>query len=168
MIPLLTGKRLYSGELKNESHGPYDKWPFIWKDFKKIGYKTALIEDFPTFTLFNYEAKGFLNPPTDWYPHPFWIHLYRAIPSLLIDIMPFELSNCYNNKIPKIDIFLNQLKLFMDRCDTSSQPCFAFAFYIEVTHNDFNKAQLLDSHISEFIDGSQRNFNNTLFILMVR
>ncbi len=168
MIPFLTGKRVWNHELFNEEHGPYDDWPFIWKDFSKAGYKTSLIEDFPTFTLFNYEAKGFLRKPTDWYLRPFWIHLFRDVSKILLGLIPFDLSNCYNDLKPKIDIFLSQIKHFINQCNSNFYPHFTFAFYIEVTHNDFNKAQLIDSHISQFFEESRLQLDNTILILMVR
>lgn len=168
MVPFLTGKRVWNHELLNEDHGPYDDWPFIWKYFSKAGYKTAFIEDFPTFTLFNYESQGFLKRPTDWYPRPFWMHLFRDVSKLLLGLIPFDLSNCYDERIPKIDIFLQQIQHFIHQCDTHLLPYFAFAFYIEVTHNDFNRAQLIDSHISTFLEESRLRLNNTILILMVR
>src|SRR5699024_2860750 len=78
MVPLLTGRRLYSGELSgNENYGPYDDWPFIWKDFSRAGYLTSLHEDYPKFTLFNYESHGFVrSKPTDFYPRPYWMHAF--------------------------------------------------------------------------------------------
>ena len=147
MVPFLTGKRVWNHELFNEDYGPYDDWPFIWKDFSKAGYKTALIEDFPLFTLFNYESKGFTKRPTDWYPRPFWIHIFREVSKILLGLIPFDLNYCYNERQPKIDIFLKQIKHFIHRSETHLYPYFAFAFYIEVTHHDFNRVQLIDSHI---------------------
>ncbi|XP_054163318.1 uncharacterized protein LOC128961138 [Oppia nitens] len=166
MVPLLTGKRVWKNELQNEDFGPYDDWPFIWKDFHNAGYKTALIEDFPSFTLFNYESHGFVSQPTDWYPRPFWIHLFRDVSKILLGLIPFDLSNCYMNRFPKIDIFFQQIKHFIHECHAKHYPYFAFNFYIEVTHNDFNRVQLIDSHVSQFIEQIRDQLNNTIFILM--
>lgn len=167
MVPFLTGRRVWNNELKNEDFGPYDDWPFIWKDFSKAGYKTALIEDFPTFTLFNYESKGFVKEPTDWYPRPFWIHLFRGVSKILLELVPFDLSNCYIDRFPKIDIFLEQIKHFISQSVSRHLPYFAFTFYIEVTHNDFNRAQLIDSHVSRFFEQISHQLNDTIVILMV-
>ena len=167
MVPFLTGRRVWSNELQNEDFGPYDDWPFIWKEFSKIGYKTALIEDYPTFTLFNYESKGFVKKPTDWYPRPFWIHLFRDVSKILLGLVPFDLSGCYIDRFPKIDIFLQQIKHFINTSDSHLLPYFAFAFYIEVTHNDFNRVQTIDSHVSHFFEQMRQRLNNTIIILMV-
>ncbi|CAG2121023.1 unnamed protein product, partial [Medioppia subpectinata] len=166
MVPFLTGRRVWSNELTNEDFGPYDDWPFVWKDFSKAGYKTALIEDFPTFTLFNYESKGFVEKPVDWYPRPFWIHLFRDVSKILLGLIPFELSNCYIDRFPKINLFLEQIKHFIHECQTKHFPYFAFTFYIEVTHNDFNRVQLIDSHVSHFFEQMKNQLNDTIVILM--
>ncbi|CAG2174591.1 unnamed protein product [Oppiella nova] len=166
MVPFLTGRRVWHNELRDEDFGPYDDWPFVWKDFSRAGYKTALIEDFPTFTLFNYESKGFREKPVDWYPRPYWIHLFRDVSKILLGLIPFELSNCYIDRYPKVDLFLQQIKHFITECNAKHFPYFAFSFYIEVTHNDFNRAQLIDSHVSQFFHQMRHQLNNTILVLM--
>lgn len=169
MVPLLTGKRLYFGELHNEDYGPYDDWPFIWKDFNKKGYVTTLIEDYPKFTLFNYESKGFVNSsPTDFYPRPFWIELFQDVTPILLKYFPFRISSCFRDRIAKVDIFLDQVYHFMKRSVQNMLRFFAFTFYIELTHNDFNKAQTIDSHLAKFFRRSMSMLNDTVVIFMVR
>ncbi len=144
---------------KNELNGPFDDWPLIWRRFElEKGYSTALIEDDPTRTLFNYESKGFSrSSPTSFYPRPFWLHMYQN----------HDISHlCLNKRIPKIEILLNQTKAFIEANSERSVPYFSFTFSIEVTHNDFNRAQLLDSHISHFIESIRNSVNNTILIVM--
>nr|XP_027195057.1 uncharacterized protein LOC113789687 [Dermatophagoides pteronyssinus] len=167
MVPLLTGKRVYYGELKNENYGPYDDWPFIWKQFQQKGYRTALVEDYPKFTLFNYGSKGFINnPPTDFYPRPFWLRLFEEFDGIQQKMEPFDLNPCYKYRTPKLDIFLDQTKHFIERCTEKSIPYFGFFFYIELTHNDFNSAQTIDSHLAKFFQQSQHLLNNTIIMFM--
>ncbi|RWR98543.1 uncharacterized protein B4U79_05900, partial [Dinothrombium tinctorium] len=139
-----------------DATGPYDELNFIWKQFKRNGYKTALIEDDPHFTLFNYNAKGFTRKPTDWYPRPYWIHIYNE------DKLKRS-GYCYN-KEPRIEILLNQAKQFISKM--GDNPYFLFNFLIEVTHNDFNYAQLVDSHYANFIKVLKRKLKKSVFILM--
>jgi len=159
LISFITkGKRVYVGEYTNESSGPYDDWPFIWKKFQSKGYATALIEDHPDYTLFNYESEGFVRKsPTVFYPRPYWLHMYRNHDTS---------EDCLDRKIPKIEVLLNQIKSFVKLNVENSRSYFAFSFYIEVTHDDFNKAQLVDLHISRFIQSIEKYLNNTIFILM--
>ncbi|RWS25781.1 uncharacterized protein B4U80_01911 [Leptotrombidium deliense] len=159
MVPFLTGIRAKSKEFPakvKETEGPYDEMPFIWKLFQANGYKTAFIEDHPRFTLFNYLAKGFVHRPVDWYPRPFWIQIEREAGLR-------SHSFCYNG-VPKIDIFLQQLNLFLKK--VKSNPFFVYSFYIQVSHEDFNKAHMLDSHISKFINEHRQQLNTSIFILM--
>ncbi|KAJ6215636.1 hypothetical protein RDWZM_010136 [Blomia tropicalis] len=166
MVPLLTGLRPYNNELiGDESVGPYDRWPFIWKRFHRSGYRTALIEDYPKFTLFNYESDGFTDgSPTDYYPRPFWMHLFSDVKPLMSKLFPFNISPCYKNRIPKIDIFFDQIYQLMHQ--VHDKPLFAFTFYIEMTHNDFNRAKTIDSHLAQFLTRSSKYLNDSIFILM--
>lgn len=51
----------------------WDSVPFIWKEFGDINYLTSYMEDIPSAGTFNYGGqKGFLKPPTDFYPRPFF------------------------------------------------------------------------------------------------
>lgn len=169
MGPLLTGHRIYMNELPNEDHGPYDDWPFIWKQYSKRGYQTALVEDYPSFTLFNYESKGFVkSPPTDFYPRPYWMYLFDMFSWFILKVTPFNINPCYKDRTPKVDIFLDQIHHFVEQCNRHQQPFFAFTFYIELTHNDFNKAQTIDTHVATFLNESFGLLNDTIVIVMVR
>lgn len=67
----------------------FDDVPLIWKRFSKQGYLTALVEDMPSYSLFNYGRAGFTRPPTDYYMRPV---------SILVDD---DLNNhfCYKGQI---------------------------------------------------------------------
>lgn len=73
---------------------------------------------------------------------------------------------CLDQRIPKIEILLNQTKAFIAANAQKSVPYFSFTFSIEVTHNDFNRAQLVDSHICDFIESIRNYLNNTILIVM--
>ncbi|RWS05586.1 hypothetical protein B4U79_03153, partial [Dinothrombium tinctorium] len=159
MVPLLAGLRPYEGEFPpnvRPDEGPYDDLPFVWKEFAKKNYLTALLEDCPEFTLFNYIAKGFKQKPTDWYLRPYWLHIYGQSSAS-------SLSYCYN-KNSKLDLFLEQVKIFLEKA--RDVPKFLFSFFIEVTHTDFNKAQLLDSHYAKFINEQKDQLNDSIVFLM--
>ncbi|RWS21518.1 uncharacterized protein B4U80_00596, partial [Leptotrombidium deliense] len=154
MAPLLTGLRPYKHEFPmnvNDDKGPYDELPLIWKLFQKEGYKTSFIEDLNEYTLFNYLANGFVKEPVDWYPRPYWLQIKD------------DHSFCYNFR-PQVELLLQQKKLFLRKF--KSYPLFAFSFYIQVTHNDFNNAQMIDSHYANFINEFKKQLNTSIFILM--
>lgn len=37
----------------------HDLYPFIWKRYESIGYLTSFLEDYPTYSTFNYVKDGF-------------------------------------------------------------------------------------------------------------
>jgi hypothetical protein len=50
-----------------------DDCPWIWKRFDKANYLTALVEDAPKVSAFNYKKTGFVQQPVDFYSRPLWI-----------------------------------------------------------------------------------------------
>ncbi|XP_023241503.1 uncharacterized protein LOC111639791 [Centruroides sculpturatus] len=162
MIALLTGRkvRMVPQELAgNESAGPYDHWPFIWKNFKKEGYVTALTEDDPGFTILNYLAKGCLRQPTDFYPRPLWLASFQS------PLLKMSSEFCLGN-IPTYTILFQWIKEFIIK--HSRELYFLFSFYIAVTHNNFNNAQYLDGDVRHLLGQLNENgyFRNAVVIVM--
>jgi hypothetical protein len=49
---------------------------FIWAHFARQGYRTSLVEDLVTTSLFNWHwTNAFASPPTDYYPRPFFVQM---------------------------------------------------------------------------------------------
>ncbi|KAH8244680.1 hypothetical protein KR032_001321, partial [Drosophila birchii] len=74
LMPLLSG--LSGSEVANfySSLKRLDTCPFIWKEFRKAGYLTALGEDNVEKSLF--PKQGFDEPPTDYYLRPALIEMW--------------------------------------------------------------------------------------------
>lgn len=51
--------------------GNMDECPLIWYDFNKNNFVTVYVEDTPDVATFNYQKKGFLKRPTDFYYRPY-------------------------------------------------------------------------------------------------
>lgn len=45
----------------------------IWKDYKCSGYITGFGEDYCSLSTFNFDKKGFPDPPTDYYYRPYFL-----------------------------------------------------------------------------------------------
>ncbi len=56
---------------------PQDDCPYIWKRFDSSQYLTALAEDEPFFTGFNYMKTGFVDQPVDFYLRPFFYSAFE-------------------------------------------------------------------------------------------
>nr|CAD7402934.1 unnamed protein product [Timema poppensis] len=74
VMALMTGHRV-------NSHFPFklDDFPFLWKDYHREGYVTAIMEDEPDFSTFNFEKIGFVQQPVDYYPRPSMIFGYHKL-----------------------------------------------------------------------------------------
>ncbi|KAH8292838.1 hypothetical protein KR054_012204, partial [Drosophila jambulina] len=74
LMPLLSG--LSGSEMANFSSklGSLDTCPFIWKEFRRAGYETALGEDNIDKSMF--PEQGFKEPPTDNYLRPALIEMW--------------------------------------------------------------------------------------------
>uniref|UniRef100_T1KAW5 Uncharacterized protein n=1 Tax=Tetranychus urticae TaxID=32264 RepID=T1KAW5_TETUR len=161
MMPLLSGYRPYYEEWPFDfpvNGGPYDDVPFIWDDFKRQNYTTGYIEDDPKQQLFDCKALGFEKAPTDWYPRPYWLKMDY-------DQRDQERSFCYKGK-PKIIYWLKQIQQFLNKVTKTKRPFFLWSFYIQVTHDDFNNAQLVDQYIADFINSYRHILENTVFVIM--
>lgn len=84
-VPMFLGKRYgneqsdMQSEVISDENTYYDKWQFIWKLFAEKGYATSFNEDMPSFGLFHYLTKGFMEKPFDYYYHFFWIEVTKGI-----------------------------------------------------------------------------------------
>jgi hypothetical protein len=107
-------------------------------------------------------GKGFVEQPVDWYPRPFWLHIYFNENEGNAHHLLTE-SFCYYDQ-PKIDLLFDQGKVFVEKAKSEGRPSFTFLFYIQLTHNDFNGAQSVDSHLASYI--SSLNMKSTIFMLM--
>lgn len=90
LVGVLTGRHYL--DFWNETIGremKFDQLQTIWKDYARAGYLTTLIEDMPSFSVFNYNRGGFSHQPTDYYLRP-------------VSIMIDEDKNhrfCYKNQL---------------------------------------------------------------------
>lgn len=50
-----------------------DRCPFLWHNFRNVGYVTAYGEDETVLNTFNYLKVGFVEPPTDYYLRPYML-----------------------------------------------------------------------------------------------
>nr|CAH7722093.1 unnamed protein product [Callosobruchus chinensis] len=119
---LITGLNL---RMSNAVCRPYevgmlDRCPMIWYDYRDNGYVTAYAEDWADISTYNYEKKGFLEPPTDYYFKPYFDACRSILYNTIIDNMPFycgpetqgervlnlakDFANAFKNQ-PKFGIF---------------------------------------------------------------
>lgn len=165
LLALLTGRRVEDVVKPGQKDKLYDDVHIVWKDFRKAGYETLFAEDFPAYALFNYLARGFTEPPTDYYLRPFWLAVYESF--LLMSSSALCLGNT-----PKHVLQLDYLRRYFDgrrnASDASGKPFFAFSYLVEISHDFSQQVGAADDDFVEFLDYLRSNGhlkNTFLFFL---
>ncbi|XP_072144682.1 uncharacterized protein [Dermacentor andersoni] len=117
-LPLLTG---LSSDAIDRLFGKmhYDVLPHLMSVYRKRGFRTLFLEEYPDYGLFTYHAPfGFKKVPTDYYP--------RAI------MKQFTRPTC------------SVLRYVQDLSSLDGQLLFAYVWLAELMHGDFNGAGRLD------------------------
>jgi hypothetical protein len=166
MLPMLTGLVVDSIEQINlTSEIDYfrtldstyhDLYPFIWRQYERLGYFTAYNEDMANVGIFNLVKKGFKYTPTHFYAQPFWFkyHKIKTGPHL-----------CHNNK-PTYATSLEQIKLLVNGLGETSY--FSFNFLKYYTHNYLSVPPQFDEKLKEMLNEFEESgrLKKTMLILM--
>ncbi|KAL1438448.1 hypothetical protein MTO96_048061 [Rhipicephalus appendiculatus] len=164
LLALLTGRRVEDVVKPGQKDKLYDDVHIVWQDFKEAGYETLFAEDFPAYALFNYLARGFTKPPTDYYLRPFWLAVYESF--LLMSSSALCLGST-----PKHMLQLDYLRRYFDgrnASDASDKPFFAFSYLVEISHDFSQQVGAADDDFVEFLDYLRSNGhleNTFLFFL---
>ncbi|XP_064462767.1 uncharacterized protein LOC135373599 [Ornithodoros turicata] len=139
--PLLTG--LSGNEAKSMAANKFfDDLPFLWKEYKKQGYRTLFLEELPKYGLYVFYGDGFKRSPTDYYPR----HVVQAIDSS--SLRHKSVTCCVGPKLP-MELYLEYLLGLIDTW--KNQPFFAYAWMSELGHDDLNSVGLSDSPFLDFL-----------------
>lgn len=164
LLALLTGRQVEDVVTAGQKDRLYDDVHIVWQDFKEAGYETLFAEDFPAYALFNYLARGFTKPPTDYYLRPFWLAVYESF--LLMSSSALCLGST-----PKHMLQLDYLRRYFDgrnATDASEKPFFAFSYLVEISHDFSQQVGAADDDFVEFLDYLRSNGhleNTFLFFL---
>ena len=140
----------------------HDHFPFIWKEYEKLGYVTMYQEDLPQGTAFNYLKKGFHYFPTALYGRAYWLKYYETKSS----------PNKCNYKQPLYLTWLNRIEEFVTKMHSNKvnrdTPFFSFNFQNEYTHDYFAIPKGFDSSFKEMLSKLDSNgyLNYTMLIVM--
>lgn len=160
VVGLLTGK--HERELNFSYSLPFDSLndDFIWSEYRRAGYRTALAFDMTWITAFHYLKRGWNKSPVDYY--------FRE---MVIDSEPDKLmrhdhQRCLGEE-PEIDVlngyFIQLASLFNN---SKTEPYFAYSFAARLTHDDQNMASAGDDLYYSFLKTmTDRNIlNNTVLV----
>ena len=122
VFALLTG--LDSKQLRGKPF--FDGYPFIWKNFSKLGYWTLFGEESPAFTnAFIYDQSGFQTTPTDFYFRPLTLAVEKepAISKLA----------CIGSKFES-EFIAQWATDFAELSRTNQRPFFSFTMFGRLSH----------------------------------
>ena len=163
VLPFLCGKTL--NELPEGRRGKpnakrVDRYPWVWKKYRNIGYMTQYIEDQPEINTFNYYLLGFREQPVHHYMRPFYLKRFGVSRNSTYMEMCLGSKRLHVNALDWVQDFFISYK---------NHPKFSFIFINSLMHNSFNAyAADADRDLLSFLKSMERqgNMKNTLLILM--
>lgn len=161
LLPMLTGKtELELPEARRSHKGakPVNGHPWIWKDFKKLGYVTQYAEDLCNIGTFTYRMLGFKDPPVDHYMRTYFLESEK--------LGGRNKPLCIGS-LARHNVFIDYAR-DLHRTYPKSVRKFTFVFNSEMSHDSHNRLQLADddlvAYLKDMTDGGQ--LDDTLLIMM--
>lgn len=159
LIPMLTGKtELELPDTRKRLEGTHnvDVYPFIWKDYKNVGYVTAFFEDLPDQGTFTYRLNGFEEAPADHYMRPYFMASAKQ------NGWPKYCAG----ETPNHKVMFNMVRDFFSVYQ--SKPKFLFGFHGELSHDDYNLIGVADQDLAALLGEMNESgaLNNTVLVIM--
>ncbi|XP_076244034.1 uncharacterized protein LOC143185161 isoform X2 [Calliopsis andreniformis] len=142
LMAILTGQNESQAYSRCKPTVPHtlDRCPFLWRNFRDIGYVTAYGEDETSLNTFNYLKVGFVEPPTDYYLRPYML----ASEKLLKVKKRFGLKYCTGPETSFdriLDYSVDFARSFLNL------PYFGLFWTISVSHENVNGLSSMDHRL---------------------
>lgn len=163
LVAMLTGKHFLAGFKTCNPYiklGCLDKANFIWSDYQKLGYITAYAEDESSINTFNYNKKGFLHEPVDYYLRAYSVAINK-LQKKVVD----EMEYCTGPESSGERI----LKVATDFIDTFiDYPTFGFFWMNSFSHNILNAPTRMDDKVFKVLESIYKSkySNNSVIIFL--
>ncbi|EDW16567.2 uncharacterized protein LOC6575088 [Drosophila mojavensis] len=126
-----------------------DACPLLWKDYKELGYTTAYAEDWGRFATFNYNKKGFVKPPTDYYPRPLVLAIEKELKKALVSNVPYCVGRRHYAEYI-YDYAIQFTKVH------KNESTFGMFWTNSFSHNNFSLPSSMDVKMLEYMHSLQR------------
>ncbi|XP_066589073.1 uncharacterized protein [Prorops nasuta] len=142
LMAILTGQSQQQSYTKCAPTIPFklDHCPFLWHNFRNIGYVTAYGEDETALNTFNYLKVGFVHPPTDYYLRPYIL----ATDRLLKTKKRFSGKYCTGPELSFERIFDYAMRFSVAFLGS---PYFGFFWTNTVSHDTLNGPSSIDQRM---------------------
>ncbi|GAB0091768.1 uncharacterized protein DMENIID0001_066470 [Sergentomyia squamirostris] len=140
--------------------GKLDTCPMVWYSFRASGYVTAYAEDEAEISTFNFNKKGFLKPPTDYYLRPMMLAAEQHLPIKYKSSLKFCLGDLHS-----ADYIYNYALDFAELY--SNQAFFGLFWANTFSHNDISDPSSMDLKIKSYLDQlDSRGILNTSAVIL--
>ncbi|EDV94062.1 GH25085 [Drosophila grimshawi] len=166
LLPILTGHM--ASQLENiceiHSYGCLDKLPWIWTDYARAGYTTALGEDILGEGIFVMDLPGFKHKPVNYYLRP----LLLGISRVLRTYKRFGYDYCIGRRLSLAYVYDFCAQFTARFVEELDQPTFALFWSCTFTHDYYFGASSLDAKFVEYLRLMERHrlFERSIVILM--
>jgi hypothetical protein len=161
MIAFLTGQVFHnmSHQKAVKSRFLDQEFRYLWQDFRDHGYITGYMKDLP-----HIGDMGFHKPPTDFYPHAYWLQMYPDNATWRNEYhINHNIDFCFDKNGPKVKLFLDQITEFVKK--NRQHPYFLMANHVQMTHQHIQNFAHIDPFYESFMKDIKSLGENTIIIL---
>ncbi|XP_034485979.1 uncharacterized protein LOC117790600 [Drosophila innubila] len=130
--------------------GFLDTCPSLWKAYKKRGYFTAYSEDWSKFATFNFNKKGFVKPPTDYYGRPLMLAVAKELKNQVNMNIPYCVGRRHYAEYV-YDAALQFTKVY------KNESTFGMFWTNSFSHNNFALPSSMDARVLEYMRSLNRS-----------
>ena len=160
LLPMFTGKHELELPESRRRVGakPIDDFPWIWKEYKKLGYVTQWAEDCHDLGAFTLRLSGFKDQPVDHYMRTYYLEAEN---------LRRNSKRLCTGSLPRHVVFLNYAR-DLYRTYPAHTRKFSFMFHTELTHGLTNTLQVADDDVVDFLkDMNQSGRLDDTVLIMV-
>ncbi|XP_021943412.1 uncharacterized protein LOC110842020 isoform X2 [Folsomia candida] len=144
-------------------HTKLDDCPFLWKNFSRMNYVTAHVEDSPGIAIFNYDKTGFVLPPSDYYLRPLMVAEHQAGRNR----HRFGGANdCLGGGLTPTRVLLRYIRSFVREVGGVT-PFFLLSWFTSMAHDDFNGLKPYDQDFRSFLSSILSSVGEDTLILFI-